>query len=201
MSTEPVVTESVVKELAKFLKTNMPDIQEAFAEFPAANQTLKMPCLSVITRNQNYTGINPYVVSKVLPQESPAPQIAKVMKAVGIWVITLQVDIWAAYKPKREQLIQQLIRAFNQNMDVPGISLKLGSYFDEWVRFSLSGEIQKNGDEEGSQRGEWRAIATITCDCRQIEEYVAPVITTIENTVETPNSIAAPDEEDEESII
>lgn len=192
-------TDVMTKALVKHLKEKMPSVKSGIANWPAPNEVLDLPAVSVSSRSSQYSAIQPYVISKSTPEEGS--YLVTVKKVIGRVVLNFQVDLWASYKPQRETLIQELIEALNLDESVMGLRVKLLNYHDQYGAFVLNSDVQIPDSEDGSQRGEWRAIATVTADCNVVQEYVAHVIGEVENTLETPNEIDEPEVSEGESII
>lgn len=195
----PSAVREVVGALQTFLLANTAGkIQKVYAQFPATNEKLVFPAMSIIAKDPKFTPAMPYVVEKIAAVEGDVSQTVR--RVVGQYDIAMQMDLWAAYKPQRDSLYEDVFNAFNLNEDVPGISLQLSGYYDQWVHFSLAG-MSFIGDEAADQRGEWRVLIQVLATVNAITEKVADTIQTIENNLETPESIDVPEEDAIELLI
>ena len=84
----------------------------------------------------------------------------------------------------------------NKNPVDHGISLQLADYHNEWVRYDLT-SIEFVDSEGESQMSEWRIIATVLANVRDIRESVDYLMEQIENKIvaatdELPNPPATP---------
>lgn len=192
---------ALIKGLITHLKANMPSLQDAYDDFPNPNQKLKFPCLSIFAKAPDFKPLMPYVVFKgaVIPS---GPDMGKlpVRKVMGSFELKLQIDLWADSKPKRALIETELMNAFAKNTSVAGISLQLADYFDQWVRYDIDGFDYPDSGEQ-SQRSEWRTLITVLASCKYIVETNEFVIETIENNLETPDSIASSEEDSVTTII
>lgn len=164
------VTTEIVKRLALFLKTGMPDLQEVLELWPDPNYALKYPSMSVFTPGEpTHTPIPPYLISN-----APSPDAAKLTYkyVVGMYEWKMQLDMWCSSKFQRHVLYDKFFQAFNGqfisgNTEVMGISLPLTDYHNTIARYDL---ISYNFDdsESSSQRKEWRAKFGIIAHCKAI---------------------------------
>lgn len=179
-------TKSVKKALAAFLKAQMPSIRQAYDDFPTPNQDLDMPCLSVFQKNPSYGPCMPYEIYKgpILPNNT-----AIIRRVVGFWDFSMQVDLWAPTKVQRDELMEELVLAFNVGR-VPGINLKMADYFDMYATFTFS-KVETFEDSAASQRGEWRAVATMLAQSRAVVETTEAIMTVIENNLTVVDNIPA----------
>lgn len=198
MSYKPAATKAIVKGLADYLLANMPSLKKAYYNFPNPTEKLEYPALSVFTRTPTFTPISPYVIGKTEPTE--VERQVTVTKVIGRYDFTLQVDLWTAYKAQRDQLYEEMFLALSQDPEVPGLSLELSEYYDEWARFDID-QPEFVDDESGSQRNEWRVIVRVQANCRAVREYLAHLMETIENNLETPDVIEESPEEDPDTMI
>ena len=186
----PSAVREAAAALQVFLLANTSGkIQKVYNQFPATNEKMVFPSLSLITKDPKFTPAMPYVISKT--SEDPEDIEKLVRRVVGQYDIEMQMDLWASYKPQRDSLYEDIFNAFNLNDDVPGISLQLTGYYDQWIHFSLAG-MTFIGDEAADQRGEWRAMIRVLATVNAVTEKVANTIQTIENNLETPESITPP---------
>lgn len=198
MSAKPSATQSVVKGLADFLKANMPSVKKAYYNWPAPNEQLEYPALSVMARIPEFRGLSPYTIWR--GEKDPATNLAKYRRVVGIWDFSLQVDLWSSYKPQREQLLAELVEAFSLDPMVSGLNIQLQNYFDQWASYTL-GNPQFVDGELGSQQNEWRVTAIVTANCRAVREYSGSLIETIENHLEILDEVDGPVDPDTAAIV
>lgn len=196
------VTSAVLKGLAAELKARMPELKAVYDDFPTPNQNLSFPCASIFTREPDFMPSQPYVTKRETvasgDQDYAAPGVDEIARkrityTFGKYVFNLQLDLWTATKFERHQLYESLFQAFNSDTRASGIRLKLSDYFDQWAAFLITG-FRMQDSEEGSQRGEWRVIVDVTCDIRAMAQKLEYPMVTIENTIETPNEIEAPED-------
>lgn len=190
-----------IKGLIVHLKANMPSLKQAYDDWPNPNQKLEYPCLSIFSRNPSYMGVNPYVISKGDPIISgPDEDKVPVRTVIGMWDFKFQIDLWADSKPTRAKIEKELMAAFSKDRSTSGVNLQLTDYFSEWVHFDLA-DFAYADTEEGSQRSEWRVKVDVLANCREIIETNEFIIETIENNLETPNTIPSSPEDGGTSII
>jgi hypothetical protein len=191
------VTEAIVRGLGAYLKAQVGFLQ-VWDDFPTAKQQLSMPCASIFTQSPRFTNFSPYVYRKSEAVVSDGKHA--IDRVYGNWDFNLQVDIWCNSKLERHELFEKFMLKFNQNPDCSGLNLQLTDYFDAYARYDVTG-VEFVDAEQATQRGEWRARVSVSANVRAIKRSLEHLIVTIENTVETPDEIAAPDEEDPGSII
>jgi hypothetical protein len=174
------------RTLTAFLRQNMPSIKAALEGWPSPNQQLVYPSVTVVTRIPKYTPLSPYVISK--DPVSLTDNTMKYRTMVGMYDLSIQLDIWTSYKIQRDQMVEELIHAFNVDPAVPGIRIQLADYFNEWAQLSIS-SVQYVDDEQAVQRNEWRAMVQVLSNLRVIKEQIGYPMQTIESQLETPASI------------
>lgn len=176
---------AVVQKLMTYLQEEMPIVEQVIEGFPAPNQDLEFPSISVFLKNPDFRLHAPYTVSKTVPaQGSKGP----VYRAYGYYDLSMQVDLWAEYRPKLQVLMEEFTKLFNQSLSKTGISVVLDEYYNEAVTFTLAGLEIVEG-EQVSQRNEWRATATVLTGCRAIKEHMEYFIHETENNITTPDEI------------
>jgi hypothetical protein len=190
LTDSPNAIGAVTKALKAFLETDgvMPDLEQALVGWPAPNQKLAYPSVTIFPKKPIFSPLAPYIVSRGTPD--PTTHIAQVTKVIGMYDFSMQLDLWAAYRPQRDGLVEQLIGAFNQNPDVPGISFRLADYFNEPVHLTIQA-VEYVDSNESVARNEWRALVTVLANMRLLRSETAYLIEEIENTLETPNELDA----------
>jgi hypothetical protein len=207
LTTNKTAIREAVVTLLRFIESSSSFSINILDHFPSPQEKFNFPAVTIAAKAPKFSPVMPYVISKTDPVEIGVPpdpdapnRVATVRRVVGAYDFAFQMDLWSAYKPQRDSLMEEMIKIFNQDADVPGISLQLTDYFDEWIHFSLS-NIKYMEDEASSQRGEWRALVEVVGNCRCVLEKVEHVFETIENTLETPATIPSPSPDEGELII
>ncbi len=189
-----------VKGLCTFLLANVAALEEARDEWPSYNQKLALPCVSVFAKEPKRMAVYPYVIDRSDASGPDDDRTADITRVVGQYDLTLQLDLWCAYKPQRDSLFADISSAFNLDPDVHGINYQLTNYFNEYVHYSMDG-IKFIDAEEAAQRNEWRVLITVLVSVREIKEGSGRIVETIENTLDIPLSIEATPPDDVGSII
>lgn len=184
------------KALSKFLLANVASLEMAIDGWPAPNQKLKYPAISIFAKIPKYTHLQPYVIKK----NAIVNHRATVLRCVGMYDFELQMDLWCSYKPQRDSLVENVINAFNLDPDSPGANLILEDYYNEPIHLSMA-SVQYMQDEAAAERNEWRAMLTIECNLRVITSQTNYLMENIENTLETPLQIDTTDDDAGEMII
>ena len=207
------VTAAALKEFAAELKTRLPDLQQILDQFPAPNQVIKMPCaVAMIAGDTDFVAHAPYVIRKeeILEDDPDFEEVQpgdvakkRVIRSVGEYVFSLQLEFWVATKFERHQWFEKFFAAFNQDSIAPGIRLQLSDYYDEFANYTMQGFSMVDGEDQ-SQRSEWRLKFLLTVDVRGVTESPEYTMETIENTLETPSGVEdieeEPSEEDDSSV-
>lgn len=196
LADKPAAIRAVVKGLVEHLRTAVPNLETVLDNFPSPNQKMIFPAVSVHARTPSYVPIPAYVIQRGAASGPSNNRVATIRRAVGLYDFELQLDLWAAYKPQRDSLFEEIVTAFNQDSAKHGIDLTLADYFNEHTHFSLAGGEYLDG-EESAQRNEWRAIWTVHCSVRVVSEKSEHIIETIENNLETPSTITSSESEPE----
>lgn len=198
MSGDERALNAIVKKLVQHLRENMPGVDSVIEGFPAANQDLDFPSVTVHLKSPDFRLHSPYNIKKTVPSQGSK---GSVLQAYGYYDIAMQVDLWAEYRPQLRTLMEEFAKMFNPNFDETGISLVLDEYFDQAVTYSLAGSVNVIEGEQVSQRNEWRATAQVLTGCRAIKEHMEYFIHEIDNQLTTPDEIESPDEEDYFGIV
>ena len=155
--------EAIVEELAKYIEDNIPEFNSVLREWPNHNESLDMPCATILTvGSPDYTQQMP-VLSK--SEGGISTYI------VGFYDINLHIDIWAEYKALRGDMMEKVIDLFNKQFQESGMalgaSLTLADYDNVIARYDLGGYTYMDS-EESSQRDEWRAKVVVLVNCPRI---------------------------------
>lgn len=187
--TSPNAVVAVCEALGAFLKTQIPELNTVTIQWPEPNEQLVYPAIGIYVKVPKFTPAMPYVIARGNPD--PVTHLALVTKVMGYWDFSLQVDCWGDYKATRDALLQRVFEAFSLNFDVPGVSLNLTEYFNESCHFSLDTNPYML-DASAAERGEWRATLTVLANMRALTQQNVALVTTIENNLQTPETIPAP---------
>lgn len=183
----PSAIAEVTTALKNKIKDRMPSIEQAYEDFPAANQELKFPSFSIFTQTPKFQSFDPYIF-KVLPKlVSPDPNAGKspVLYAIGRYEFKFQLDFWCESKFQRHQILEEFVQAFTDLNPTVGVNLKLEKYYDVFIHADF-GEIAYDNDSEiSSQRDEWRFTVDITTNMVCIKEKLESLMEIIENNLET----------------
>lgn len=147
-----------IKKLAAYLKAEVTDLQEVYADWPDPKDQLKMPCASIISAGtRGFRHQQPEFFKKTVNEENP--DLDDVVYTIGQYDYTIQLDLWAEYKPQRGSLYEKVHDALNKQFlsgDQPcGLSLAVEEYHGMIARFDQVGYTFMDS-EESSQRSEWR---------------------------------------------
>jgi hypothetical protein len=171
---------ALVYELAEYLKTALPELEDVKTEFPTANDELNYPCITITAGNPGYVPLDPYLFEQgeTLNHRTLAKYV------IGEYDATLQLDLWTGSKPERAALRERLNLALNPRAHegFTGLGLMLKQYHNSWANLSSDG-VGIADAEASSQRGEWRATINVLANCRAISVADQPVIETTEVTV------------------
>lgn len=181
------VTSAISKGLIAYLKAGLPAIKAFSDDFPGPSQALQFPSITVFMRAPQLLNGMPYVVAKA-PDASGKTKITKV---AGIYEIKMQLDVWCENKFVRHQLLEDIMQIMNPNPATMGLNLQLPDYYGEFAHFSVLGFDFPDNEQE-SQRSEWRIKIDVQADVHALFESLDYVITSIENTFETPSTISDP---------
>lgn len=205
------VTYAVVKAFGDELRARMPELQDVIGHFPEPNEELTYPCASISLGEPDFEAHGPYVIRKediaTDDEDYVEPgvgEIAKkrVIRAVGKYVIPMQLDFWVATKFERNKIYESFFAAFNRDSVAPGVRLELADYYDEWCDYIMTG-FSIADSEDQSQRSEWRVKVAITVDVRGVTQTPEFTIEEIETTLEAQNvgegaDLVDPEEDDSE---
>lgn len=175
------VTEEVVKRLAVFLKSAMPDLKQILEEFPEASENLDYPSISIFAGEPTHRPQAPVLVHQ---DDVVAPAKIKTKYIVGEYEWKFQIDLWASSKKQRHDLYQKFYDAFSNRWPIMGLSLTLSEYHDVICSYDITG-YRFDDSEAGSQRKEWRAKIAVMANCDAIKARDEFAILQTEVTVET----------------
>lgn len=186
MATEASVTQALIKALSIHLQATVKGLANVYDDWPAANEVMKYPSVSIFSGTPAFQNGLPYVVYK---SSSPdANNRYTVRKCVGSYEIKLQLDLWLATKFERHRMQELMFRALNPNGDFMGINLQLTDYYGEWAHLHMD-SFQVLASEAEAQRREWRIKFSVIADVKAILESSVYLMQNIENNLETPELI------------
>jgi len=145
-----------------------------YREWPAANKEMALPALSLLTVAPRFTRCAPYVLSKTTPD---VDNNAVVKWCVGQYDLSIQMDIWTAYKAQRNALYEAVFNFFQGQGDA-GFNVALTEYHNAICGYQQT-SYSLGDDEERSSREEWRARFTIEATCRAIVSKTEAIITEV----------------------
>lgn len=178
------------ENLKSYLLTKVPALAQVLTEWPEANQQIKYPSLVILGNNPQYFNLMPYSVKITDPDDDKKVIVTHV---VGQYELNMQLTAWCRNKKERQDIHEALFLALNPQVDPPGLVLQLSDYFDTFASYDISGH-ELPDDEESAQRREWRVTIQVLGHVKAIIEKEEFSMTTIEQTLETPDTIP----EDEE---
>lgn len=191
------VTEALVRDLGKYLKTAVPELSAVYDDFPSANQQLDMPCATIYASRPLFTTMMPYVVAKGAKDDQNRALVTRVF---GQWDVTLQLDLWCKTKLERHELFQKLVLALNPNISTSGLSLQLMDYHAQWARFDM-GKNELVDSEQASQRGEWRVRIDVVANVKACKVSLDYLIVEIENKPEVSHTVVVSTDEDDGGVL
>lgn len=179
------ITEAIPYQLGEYLVDTIEDLKEYYDEWPQSNETLDMPCVSVITLNPEFRPLMPYYLK---PESGEiTAHAANIKYVVGIYDIPIQLDIWARNKEERDDLFDAVFNALNPNISPMGLVLALEEYHNQLCDIVMTGH--EHGDsQERSERDEWRTTLKLLATCKAVRIRKDFVIEDTEITVETLNT-------------
>lgn len=147
-----------IKSLAAYLKSEISELSDVFADWPDPKQQLVVPSVSIMAAGtRGFRHCQPEIFKRTVNADNP--DLDDVVYTIGQYDYTLQIDLWTEYKPQRGELYEKIHDALNKqflNTDQPcGLSLTIPEYHDMIARFDQVGYTFMDS-EEASQRSEWR---------------------------------------------
>lgn len=195
LASDPI--SAAVDALVSFLQAQIPGLT-ILTEWPYANQQLQYPSLTITTGKVDSVPLNPpeqiAVTTPDINNQVVATEVISELDA------TFQLDLWTRTKLERRTVLGQIQSAFSaQQMDTSGnnnpqgISLRMGNYFNAWVRYDLV-TSEFRDDEQAAERQERRARMSVLVNCREIRQRTYYAMRTIQVTVNS--AISKPDFDD-----
>lgn len=185
-----IATEAIIKGITAYLKTAMPTVKSVTDDWPNPSQNLIFPAITVITGDPKFVQSQNYVISKDTVKDVKTKKF-KLRKCIGTYDFVLKCHLWADSKPTRHDLYESFFAAMNPEFTVSGLRLQLKDYFNEWATFDIQNHTWLD-NEESAQRSERRVVVDILVNCRAVIETSNYLMEQIENSIETPDSIANP---------
>lgn len=178
---------NAVDSLVKALATRLATISglTVLKEWPAANQKLVLPSVTITQGEPKFRALDPYLLSITNP--NVAHEVTSV-KIVGEYDLVIQLDLWARNKVERAQYFELLFAKLNPDITPMGLSLQMSDYSNLWARYDLDSH-QFVDDEATAQRQEWRCKLSLLANTRAVLSKTEFAIITIENNVTTPDTI------------
>lgn len=180
--------EAVIKIIVSHLKSKMTSVKAFSEDWPNPSQNLLLPSVTILTGEPQFTQMENYVISKGTVKDAKTGKYPVVV-CKGQYEMRLKAHLWADSKPARQKLYEEFFNAMNPDFRVSGLRLQMAEYFNEWATF----DIEKHtflDNEESAQRSERRVVVDILVNVRAVVEQADYLIEQIENTIETPDSIA-----------
>jgi hypothetical protein len=168
MST-PSAVDAAVDGLATFLATITG--LTVSTEWPAANEKLVFPSVTVTAGKAKRTPIMPETFSVSAPDTNN--QVIETV-VIGHYDLPIQLDLWCRTKAERRQFLNAILDKFNaQSLDSSGLekpcglSLQLTNYYGIYARYEI--DTHEFRDEEiAAQRQERRATIQLLVNTREI---------------------------------
>ena len=182
------ITEVVAETLGKYLVDQISDLEDYYPEFPQVNRDLRMPSVSIITATSDFRPLSPYKLP-VNPANISNNQ-SLVTWVVGIWDLSVQVDLWTRNKEERDDLFDALFNALNPDITPMGLRLTMEEYFGQIIEFSMNGQEFGDG-EQASQTDEWRSTITLLATCKAIRTRTEFMITDTPTASEIENEVGS----------
>lgn len=176
------ITEIVPKRLGQYLVEEVTGFREYYSQFPDASSNFLMPSVSVTIATNEFRPITPYPCAPIDPLNIVNNK-AQYKWAVGIYDMSIQVDIWARNKEERDDLFDATFNAMNPDISPMGLRLVMEEYFNQWIEYVYTGH-DLGDSEERSQRDEWRATMTILATCKAVRTRSEFIITDLPTPAE-----------------
>jgi hypothetical protein len=169
------LTDFITKELVRTLSRQLDGIikfGEVIEEWPDANRSLKLPCLTVLPQDPEYKRLQPWLYEA----GTPVVNKATVKYIVGEFDWKIDLHIWAKSKDERADIQERMFQAFHSQDPIGGLSLSLEKYHNIIARYDYDGYSLAD-TEESSQRKEWRVIIRVTANCYAVSSQKQYLIT------------------------
>lgn len=158
----------------EYLQENLGELTQVLNEFPTPNIELQYPSITLDHGQPQFQAEMPYELS--LGTTDKVTNQANLVWICGQYDLTVQADLWTRSAPERNLLYARFMRAFNNQINPMGLSLKLNDYYGLYARLDVSG-FQHMDDEQSSQREEWRTKVSILATLKYAQEQLVPIIT------------------------
>ena len=130
------VSKELLLRLSLHLQKYVPGLAQVSSEWPNANQELKYPSITLLTKNPKHHPFSPYPMEKHDTEEELSVPKREVKYVVGNWEWPIQLDIWCKTKEQRNEFFQKLFLAFNLNSSAPGITATMANYHNALARYA-----------------------------------------------------------------
>lgn len=180
------VIRSCLLTLIDTVKSKMPSIVKAYDEFPNQAQKLTFPSFSVFTQEPKFEACSPYVLKKNL-NVTDAQGRKEVIKCVGNYDFSIQLDFWCESKFNRYKIYDEFFKSFHATYPTMGLNVKMINYFDQFISFSQTNLKFMDDSEMSSQRNEWRIKVDIVGSCRAVVSTMEHLMETIEQNSSVTN--------------
>jgi len=179
-SDQESIIHALADSLGQYLVSEIGELEEYYPEFPQQNEEIEIPSVSIISSSNQFRALPPYQCEDTGTVKKNKAQI---MYAVGIYDITLQVDLWARNKAERDELYRLAFDALNPDIQPMGLRLVVEEYYGQIANLLYTDhELPDNG--ESSQVDEWRAILTVQATCKAIRCRSEFIITETQTAAE-----------------
>jgi len=152
----------------------VPALGEILSEFPAGNNELIFPALSITHADPELTNEMPYELCVCPP--SGALVAGKIAWVVGQWDVKFQLDLWARSVFERDELALKLFKALNPRVNPMGLFLPMENYYNLQANLTTDGFAHMD-EELGAQKGEWRTKFSVLVTVKQVLETQESFIT------------------------
>lgn len=161
--------DACVDEFNSYVKSKIPAL-EVLTEWPAANQKLNYPSVTITVGKDKRTPIQPETICVSQPDED-GKAIERL--AIAHYDIPMQLDLWCRTLKERRQYLNAIMDLFNgdilKDTGPYGLSLKLTNYFDLFARYEVDTHEFRD-DEIAVERQERRAMISLLVNTREIVE-------------------------------
>lgn len=182
MSNAPHAIKAASQTLADFLASNISGLT-VLQEWPAANQQLKYPSVTLTTGTPKRMPLMPYQVGITTPDSKN--QVVQT-NVVASYDVSFQLDLWTRTKIERDQVLGSIITLFNSEEfqtsghdQTDGLSLVLEDYFGEYCRYEIDTH-EFVDDEASAQRQERRVRIVVLANLREVRQRTYYAMTKIE---------------------
>lgn len=184
MSNSADAVQAVTDALATYLTTQITGLT-VFKEWPAANQKLVYPTLTIFTGDQPFTPLGPYEIARTTPAVDNTVIQTLV---VGEYDLKMQLDLWCSDKVMRAKYLGLIVDALSPDIQPLGLRIQLASYYNEWAQYDVDGH-QNVDDEAAAQRQERRAKIRVLVNVKAIRQKTGFAMINLETDLSTPDNI------------